>query len=349
MQLIQEANKNGARLSMACEEVGISVRTYERWVNGGEVKVDQRPLVTRPEPSNKLTSEEREAVIDIVKQPEFVDLPPSQIVPKLADMGIYLASESTLYRLMRELELQKHRGRKKPPSRKRQPTTHIAEGPNEVWTWDITWLKGPVNGLYFKLYLIIDIFSRKIVGWEVWEVEDAEHAKELVKRAVIKEKINGKPLVLHSDNGAPMKAETFHTLLEKLNIQKSFSRPRVSNDNPYSESMFSTMKFRPEFPYKGFENLEVAREWVQRFVHWYNEIHFHSGINFVTPSQCHSGEHIEILRKRDEVYKQAKEKNPERWSTSTRNWNAHSQVALNPVKEDELKEIQQHKKEKVIS
>ena len=228
--------------------------------------------------------------------------------------------------------MQNHRGRSKKPEG-RLPESHLAVAPNQVWTWDITWLKGPVKGLFYRLYLIIDIFSRKIVGWEIWESEEAKHAEDLMKKTIISEKIQGKPLVLHSDNGSPMKAATFQVLLEKLGIQSSYSRPRVSNDNPYSEAMFRTLKYRPEFPYRGFETLEAAREWALRFVNWYNCIHLHSGINFVTPEQCHTGAHIGILKKRKEVYELAKQKHPERWTRSTRDWSAHDSVALNPIKD----------------
>ncbi len=162
IELIQEANRNGARLANACKELNISGRTYQRWIKEGDVKENQRPLAERPEPKNKLTLEERQEIINIVNTDEYADLPPSQIVPKLADEGRYMASESTFYRILHEEKMQNHRGRSKKPVRK-VPTTHIATGPNQVWTWDITWLKGPVLGLYFYLYMIIDIFSRKIV------------------------------------------------------------------------------------------------------------------------------------------------------------------------------------------
>ena len=198
-----------------------------------------------------MSQEEKEEIITIVKQEEYADLPPTQIVPKLADKGTYIASESTFYRVLREEKMQNHRGRSQRPER-RMPESHLAIAPNQVWTWDITLLGGPVKGLFYRLYLILDLFSRKVVGWEVWETEEAKHAETLVKKAVISEKIKGEPLVLHSDNGSPMKAATFLGLLENLGIQSSFSRPRVSNDNPYSEAMFRTLKYRPNFPHKGF-------------------------------------------------------------------------------------------------
>jgi putative transposase len=279
VELIQEASRNGARLAPACEELNISVRTYERWVSEGGVKEDQRPIVSRPEPKNKLTIEEKQEMLEVVKKEEFANLPPTQIVPKLADQCIYIASESSFYRVLREQNMQHHRGRSKKPERK-LPESHLAIAPNQVWTWDITWLKGPVKGLFYRLYMIIDLFSRKIVGWEIWETEEAKFAEELIKKAIIIEKIQGRPLVLHSDNGSPMKAATFQVLLEKLGIQSSYSRPRVSNDNPYSEAMFRTLKYRPEYPHRGFKTLEEARLWSVKFVHWYNCEHLHSGINF---------------------------------------------------------------------
>lgn len=331
VELIQEANKNGARLAKACQELSISVRTYERWVADGGVKVDQRPLSQRPTPKNKLSQKEKDEIITIVKKEEYVDLPPTQIVPKLADQGTYIASESTFYRVLREEKMQNHRGRSQ-RSERRIPESHLATSPNQVWTWDITWLGGPVKGLYYRLYLILDLFSRKVVGWEVWETEEAKYAETLVKKSVLSEKIQGAPLVLHSDNGSPMKATTFLGLLEKLGIQSSFSRPRVSNDNPYSEAMFRTLKYRPNYPHKGFATLEEARQWSGEFVHWYNGIHLHSGLKFVTPVQCHTGSHIEVLKKREKVYQEAKERHPERWASNTKNWTPHDQVALNPMR-----------------
>ncbi|MBO0587454.1 IS3 family transposase [Sporosarcina sp. E16_8] len=337
VELIQEANQNGARLANACEELTISVRTYERWVSTGGVKEDQRPLVPRPVPKNKLTKQERQAVIDVAKKEEFVDLPPSQIVPKLADQSIYLASESTMYRILKEEKMQQHRGRSKKPKMK-LPESYLATAPNQVWTWDITWLKGPVKGLYYRLYMIIDLFSRKIVGWDIWESEEAKHAATLIKKAVLNEKIQGAPLVLHSDNGSPMKAATFQVLLEKLGIQSSYSRPRVSNDNPYSEAIFRTLKYCPGFPDAGFKTLEDALAWTVKFVHWHTYDHQHSGINFVTPEQRHTGSYIDVLENRKAVYESAKRKHPERWARSIRNWEPQKSVALNPMKEKFLKD-----------
>jgi putative transposase len=265
---------------------------------------------------------------------EYADLPPSQIVPSLADKGIYIASESTFYRVLRNENMQKHRGRSKPPSKPKVPDTHIAKGPNQVWSWDITYLNTSVRGLYYKLYMIVDIFSRKIVGWEVWEEEKGEYAAELVERAVIVEKVRCSPLVLHSDNGAPMKAVTLKTKLESLGVLSSYSRPRVSNDNPYSEALFRTCKYRSNYPSEGFVNIDTAREWVNGFVNWYNHEHYHSGIKFTTPDSMHTGEVKKILNKRKKVYQSAKALHPQRWRKCIRNWEPIEEVALNPVKDE---------------
>lgn len=236
---------------------------------------------------------------------------------------------------MRKENLQHHRGRAKVPKNIITPTTFIANGPNEVWTWDITWLNTSNRGIYYKLYTIIDIYSRKIVGWEVWYEENGELASQLVERALLLENSVGKPLVLHSDNGAPMKSHTLKSKLEMLGVLSSYSRPRVSNDNPYSEAHFKTMKYRPGYPSEGFRNIEEAREWVYKFVDWYNNKHYHSGIKFITPSTRHNGDEKKIITNRKKVYKAAKLLNPSRFNKGLRNWDLPPCVALNPT--DEIK------------
>ena len=335
--LIKEANADGARLFMCCEVVGITERTYERWVQFGNVKEDQRPFAIK-EPKNKLSEAEYKSILRIVNMPEYADLPPSQIVPALADKGMYIASESTFYKILKNENLLTHRGRSKAPQKSNRPKTHIATKPNQVWTWDISYLNGGVKGMYYRLYMIVDIFSRKIVGWEVWEDETGEHASEMMEKAVVSEKVFKKPLVLHSDNGSAMKSSTLKAKLELLGVLSSFSRPRVSNDNPYSEALFRTCKYRPGYPRRGFKDIEKAREWVDQFVYWYNNVHYHSGINFYTPVSIHEGYSKIISEKRKKVYETAKELHPERWTRGTRNWNTHEFVALNPVKEDEVKQ-----------
>jgi transposase InsO family protein len=177
-----------------------------------------------------------------------------------------------------------------------------------------------ITGLFYRLYLVMDIYSRKIVGWEIHENESADHASLLIRKACLAEGIQREELVLHSDNGSPMKGATMLATLQHLGVIPSFSRPSVSNDNPYSESLFGTMKYTPAYPVKPFESLNAAREWVLVFVQWYNNVHLHSGIKFVTPAQRHRGEDQLVLAKRKEVYELAKQKNPQRWSGETRNW-----------------------------
>jgi transposase InsO family protein len=228
----------------------------------------------------------------------------------------------------------------KPPERANLPTTFIADGPNQVWTWDITWLNTYTRGIYYKLYMVIDIYSRKIVGWEVWPEENGELASELVERAMLSEKVkiknNQKPLVLHSDNGSPMKSYTLKAKLEVLGIISSYSRPRVSNDNPFSEAQFKTMKYRPGYPKDGFASIEEAREWVSKFIHWYNNEHYHSGIKFTTPNSRHNGETESIMNNRKKVYETARALNPSRFNKGLRNWTPPEKVALNPT--DEIKD-----------
>ena len=197
--LIDVAVTAGARRTKACVELQISDRTLRRWTKDGQVHPDQRPLVPRPEPANKLSAAERAAVLSLCNSTEFASLPPSQIVPKLADQGRYLASESSFYRILRADGQQHHRGRTRPPVRRKPPTSYKASAPCEVWTWDITWMPGPALGMFFYLYLIVDIFSRKIVGWEVHEREGADLAAALIRQAVLAEGCTLRPLVLHAD------------------------------------------------------------------------------------------------------------------------------------------------------
>jgi putative transposase len=170
-----------------------------------------------------------------------------------------------------------------------KPTSYTATAPNQVWSWDVTWLPSSVKGQFYKLYLIEDIFSRFPVGWEVHDEETGELAAELVQRSVLAQRCANRPLVLHSDNGAPMKSYTLKAKMEALGIVASHSRPRVSNDNPFSESLFKTLKYWPRWPRKGFATIEIARQWVQRFIQWYSHEHRHSGIQFVTPASGITG------------------------------------------------------------
>ena len=333
VSLINEAVAAGARQFKACDVLQISERTLRRWKKGGVVQSDRRPHVQRPEPPNKLSEAERKAVLDVCNSKDFSALPPSQIVPKLADQGQYLASESSFYRILRADGQQHHRGRTKPPVKRKPPTSYQATAPCQVWTWDITWMPGPVAGMFFYLYLIVDIYSRKIVGWEVHDRESSEQASVLIRKAVLSEGCIGQPLVLHADNGSPMKGSTMKTTMENLGITSSYSRPRVSNDNPFSEALFRTFKYRPNWPMKGFATKTEAQEWVRYFANWYNDEHLHSAIRFVTPNARHSGSDRKTLANRAILYATARAQNPQRWSGKTRNWQPAGPVWLNPENE----------------
>lgn len=330
LELIDEAVRCGARLEPACEIVGPSVRTVQRWQaqGGGE----DRRHGPKSEPPNKLCARERQEVLELVNSPEYCDLAPNQIVPRLADEGRYVASESTMYRILREEAQLAHRGRSRPAITWR-PQEHVATGPCQVFSWDITYLRCPVRGSFYYLYLILDIWSRKIMGAEVYREESMDLAAELFQRTCRRHKLDPEGIVLHSDNGGPMKGSTMLATLQYLGVVASFSRPRVSDDNPYSESLFRTLKYRPGYPSGAFASLEAAREWVAGFVAWYNTEHRHSAIRFVTPEQRHSGREKTILTQRRHVYERARRRNPQRWSGATRNWQPVKTVYLNPERE----------------
>jgi transposase InsO family protein len=347
-QDIQNARDAGARLEPVCEVAGIDARTLQRWnAHGGLNKGDGRPAALRPTPAHALSEDERAKLMSVANEARFCAVPPARIVPMLADEGVYLASESTFARVLRAHGQTAHRGRAKAPRAKRPPTTHIATAARQVWCWDMTYLPATVIGRWFHLYLILDLYSRKIVGWEVHANDSSDHAVHLVRRTALSEGIAGltdKP-VLHGDNGATLKATTVLAMLNWLGVKPSYSRPRVSDDNAYAESLFRTAKYRPEFPVKGFETLEVARQWGAAFVHWYNVEHKHSGIRYVSPQQRHAGEDHAILAARHALYTEAKELHPARWARHTRDWSPMGPVTLNPERDSV---IAQHVAEKLI-
>lgn len=333
--LVKEAVCAGARQSKACAILGISCRTLRRWHNAASL-TDQRTCPKPRKYPHALSKAEKVAMIAICNSEEYKSLPPSQIVPRLADKGVYLASESSFYRVLREHNLQHHRGRSKAPQKPFTPVPLHANSPNRVWSWDITFLPSSIRGQFYRLYMVLDVYSRYIVGWEVYRSESSEHAAELIKKASIKQGINPEQLVLHSDNGSPMKGATMLATLQRLGIVPSFSRPSISDDNPYSESLFHTLKYTPAYPSKPFASIEQAQTWVHKFVRWYNSEHRHSAIRFVTPEQRHYGQDINLLEQRAQIYEQAKLKNPQRWKgRQTRDWEYKSSVWLNPPKEEQ--------------
>ena len=271
-------------------------------------------------------------MLSVANSAEFGHLPPSQIVPRLADQGTYIASESTFYRILNAHGQLRHRSAAQPAKARSKPRALQATAPGQLFSWDITYLPTEVKGIYFYLYLFMDIYSRKIVGWQVYNIESSELAGEVMRDICVRERIAPGQIVLHSDNGSPMKGATMLATLQALGVAPSFSRPAVSNDNPYSESLFKTLKYRPVYPQRPFEHLLAARQWVGAFVHWYNEEHRHSAIRFVTPAQRHAGQDVALLMTRKSVYEAAKRLRPERWSGQTRSWKPVLVVHLNPDK-----------------
>ncbi len=317
-----------ARLEPAARMLGLTSRTVQRWrdQNGG---FDRRNG-PRNAPANKLTPAERQQILTVANCPEYRDLSPRQIVSRLADEGRYIASESTFYRILRAENQLAHRERCR-PVRHRRPREKKATGPCQVWSWDITYLRTPVKGRFFYLYMILDVWSRKIMAATVFSAERDRNSSSLFMDAICNHGIDPQGLVLHSDNGSPMKGSTMLATLQQLGVMPSFSRPGVSNDNPFSESLFRTLKYRPEYPSYPFESERQAQQWVDHFVQWYNTKHLHSQIRFVTPDTRHYGKEKAVLNRRKEVYESARQKHPGRWTQQTRNWEPIEVVLLNPA------------------
>lgn len=324
LAVIENAVKAGARKTKVCEALDIKVRTVQRW----EKCVFDKRVLNNKSPKNKLSEEERQKVIDICSEDRFVDKSPKEIVPILAEEGTYVASESTLYRILREERMLNHREESSVPRKRHKVKELKATSPDQVWSWDITYLKTNVKGLFYYLYVFMDIWSRKIVAFDVFKEQTSLNARKTLMS--VNDKSILKNLKLHSDNGSPMKGATFLATLHWLGITPSFSRPSVSNDNAYSESLFKTMKYDVSFP-KSFESTEQAKAWVSDFVNWYNNEHRHSGIKYVTPEQRHSGEDKKILEIRKQTYENAKKRNPERWvQNKIRDWSWEKVQVLNP-------------------
>ncbi len=323
LSIIQEALTQGVRKSKICEVIGIPMRTVLRWEKSTLDKRQARVFI----PKNKLTEEERKKVIQICCEKRFVDKTPKEIVPILAQEGNYVASDRTFYRILRKEKMLNHRENSRPRTVRHKVKELKAVDINQVWSWDITYLKTRVKGMFFYLYMFMDVWSRKIVAWDIFEEQSGENAREML--LCMQNTIQFKNIYLHSDNGSPMKSASFLSALHWLGVVPSFSRPACSNDNAYSESLFKTVKYKTNYP-GAFENLNHAKEWVKEFVKWYNTEHHHSGINYVTPEERHSGQDKKILERRKQTYEEAKKRNPERWAKNkVRNWDWIEEQVLN--------------------
>jgi putative transposase len=324
MSFVDEAKASGVAKKAACAAIGLPPRTVERW----RYKPCDGRVGRRTSPSNKLSCAERRRIVKVATSPTYRDQPVKPLVAKLADAGTYIGSESTVYRVLKSEELAApRRGRVKAPKRKR-PRARRAKAPNQVWAWDISYLPAARRGTSYRLYLALDVWSRKVVGWRVEDHESSKLAADLVSDACKRE--GASPFVMHMDNGAAMTGSSLLALLQWLGTAASFSRPSTPSDNPFAESAFRTLKYRPDYPAGRFASLEAARDWVKSFVHWYNNEHLHSGIGMLTPASRHDGHGDAILKRRQKVWEAARRRNPERWTRKTKHWSAPDTVWLNP-------------------
>jgi len=329
LRLVDEALASGARLSAICKLLGLSARAIQRWRALGPDGGQDMRRGPKTRPKNALSDAERKAVVETANLPEFRDLSPRQIVPKLADSGTYIASESTFYRVLEAEGQNVHRGPQKPRTVVR-PVQRIATGPGQLLTWDITYLPTTVRGNFFYLYLFLDVWSRKVVGWGVNDEQCGDFAADLLDATCAQLGRCPGERVLHADNGKPMKGSSMLAMMQALNIVPSFSRPHVSDDNPYVESIFRTLKYRPGHDGMRFDTVEEAEQWVEKFVRWYNHQHLHSGIGFVTPADRHERRDLAILAQRRSLYDEAQAAHPERWTKRHRPWDRPEKVLLLP-------------------
>lgn len=320
-------------MKRCAEVVGVDQRTVQRWRGNEEGGQDGR-RGPNSVPGNKLSEHEESRLLSVLTSPKYRNLSPRQVIPALAEQGTYIASEATAYRVLHKNDLQKHRVNTRPPTSKK-PDELVATAPNQVYCWDITYLKRNVLGTFFYLYLVTDIFSRRIVEARVYEAENDEYAAELFAEISECEPLVSGETTLHSDNGSAMKGATLKATLERLGVLASYSRPGVSDDNPYVESLFGTLKTRVAYPKKPFATLDEAQRWVNTFVRWYNEEHRHSALNWVTPMARHNGQEHELLRLREQTYQRARRRKPQRWSRAIRDCSPAPAVTLNPRKKND--------------
>lgn len=313
LQAIADAKEGGLSLRKVCDFLQISIRTVQRWQK--DQVGDKRKGSFREVP-NRLSDEEKQTILRTANLPKYRNMAPAEIVAILAENGQYLASERSFYRVLKEHDQLVFRGPGRKPVKRERPYHEII-GPLQLLSWDITYLRTNVNGIFFYLYLVMDVWSRKIVAWEIHAEESSHLSASMMDR--LSKQIDLRGVILHADNGSPMKGSTMLMKLHDLGVVASFSRPRVSEDNPYSESLFKTMKYRPGYP-KVFQTLVDARKWVADFVHWYNHEHRHSAIGYVTPEERHTGRDREILQQRAVTFRKAREAHPERWSGNPKEW-----------------------------
>jgi putative transposase len=292
----------------ACRAMGVSRATLYRRRNPSQRNESDR---TRPRQPRALGAEERQEVLDLLHSPRFVDKPPAAVHAALLDKGQYHCSVRTMYRILHDNdEVRERRNQLRRPNYKKPEL--LATGPNQVWSWDITKLLGPTKWTYYHLYVILDIYSRYTVGWMLASRENGDLAKRLIRDSIERQQVDPDKLTIHSDRGSAMKSHTVAQLMATLGVTKSHSRPHVSNDNPFSESQFKTLKYRPGFPDR-FGSQQDARGFCGEFFHWYNDEHYHSGLGFLTPASVHYGHAEEVLTRRGKTLDAAYAIHPERF------------------------------------
>ncbi len=292
-------------ISAACESLGVPRSSFYR---AQQPKSEPKP---RPTSERALTPEEKELVRRTLNSERFQDSAPRQVYATLLDDGEYLCSWSTMYRILNEhQEVRERRDQLRHPNYA-EPEL-LATGPNQLWSWDITKLKGPTKWTYYYLYTILDVFSRYVPGWLIADCESATLAKQLIAESCAKQGIGLDQLTLHADRGSAMISKMVAQLLADLGVTKTHSRPYVSNDNPYSEAQFKTMKYRPGFPER-FGSIQDARAWARTFFHWYHHEHHHSGLGLLTPATVHYGQAQAVLEQRQKVLQAAYAAHPERF------------------------------------
>ena len=309
-----EAFAGRVGVGRACRAFGVPPRSWRHRRQAVEGRLPlraPREPRRRPPPPWTLPEDERDRIRDLLCSPRFCDLAPAQVFNTLLDEGIYVCSESTMYRVLRadKLSSDRRRGHRR---HRHAPPVLRATGPNQCWTWDISYLRGPSRRVWFYLYAVIDMYSRKIVAWCVDTVESDKTARRLIATACQREHVPADTLIVHSDRGAPMTSHTLADLFETLGVTRSLSRPRTSNDNPYSEATFKTIKYRPDYPDR-FETIDDARSWMRRFVYWHNHVHYHSWIGGHHPAAVHDGTARHTTRARQAVLDAAYTANPARF------------------------------------
>jgi putative transposase len=318
---LDEAIASGARLFMACQAIRLCERRLRRWRKN---KVDGRTGGYRAL-NQKLNESEKDAIIEALNLPGIDKLPIKAAHATLLDQGYCLASPSTFARVIEERKVKRDSGTIKAKKAKRPEL--VATGPNQVWCWDITWLEAPTKGKYYYLYMIIDMFSRKVVGHEIYAKEDGSLARGLFAQTLAEEGVHPGQIMVHADNGKPMRSKMLQGLFDFLQVKVSHGRPHTSNDNAFAESLFATFKSRVSFP-EYFSSMEAAREYCEDFFTWYNNEHLHSSLDFVTPNSVHEGKHIEVYKKRNELLQQSRSSHPSRHGGKRKCYGMATEVRL---------------------